>query len=194
MPVDVPFPARLLAWRKKARVSQAALDAAIGHPRGYVAQIEMGRLRPPDRATCLEIGRVLGVSGPIVWDAARDERLKALDPDLYDHYTRLAPVPSKFSDGEIGFIWTLRQMDEAVARGEFPTLAEHLDDMTIGVLIDVERGWANVSDLGLETVQALRHLQGMSVPQRRAIVRVLVAACAVAERDETGTASPERSA
>jgi transcriptional regulator with XRE-family HTH domain len=70
------FPQALRNWRRQAGVSQADLDTLLGRSAGTVAQFEVGRLKPPDRATCAAIAAALGVAEVEVWTIARDERLR----------------------------------------------------------------------------------------------------------------------
>jgi 5'-deoxynucleotidase YfbR-like HD superfamily hydrolase len=88
------FSRLLKAWRHQARRSQADVDEALGRPRGFIAQVEMGRLAPPRRKECFLIGLALGVPGETVWDASRPERLRLLDPELYEHYEKTMNPPA----------------------------------------------------------------------------------------------------
>lgn len=86
------FAESLKEWRKGADLSQAALDARVGMARGFVAQIEVGRLKPPGRSACEDLERALNAAlierdrSPLpegtVWRIAAPERLEQLDLDL----------------------------------------------------------------------------------------------------------------
>jgi transcriptional regulator with XRE-family HTH domain len=77
------FPQALRAWRRNAGVSQADLDTALGRSPGTIAQIEVGRQKPPDKATCAAIAAALLVPAADVWRIARDERLRLADEDAF---------------------------------------------------------------------------------------------------------------
>ncbi len=72
----IRFGEQLRAWRKKAGVSQAALERTIGKNRGWVNAQEKGGTKPPDKATCQEIAQALDLSDRLVWGTARAERLQ----------------------------------------------------------------------------------------------------------------------
>lgn len=81
------FGAKIKAWREEKALSQAELDTAIGKARGFIAQTETGRLKPPGRELCEAIGRALGRPPGEVWSCAAPERLRDFDEDLATWHT-----------------------------------------------------------------------------------------------------------
>lgn len=86
------FGLRLKAWRDAAGLNQSELDRAIGKSRGHVAQIETGRLYPPERSDCERWAGALGLSPGELWEAVAPYRLRAFDEDLWEwHYSQMGP-------------------------------------------------------------------------------------------------------
>lgn len=80
---ELSFGERIKAWRERAALTQAELDAAIGKTRGYTSQLEGGHIKkPPDRDTCEQIARAVGVPKLEVWRHAARDRLREFDPEL----------------------------------------------------------------------------------------------------------------
>jgi transcriptional regulator with XRE-family HTH domain len=93
------FGEKLRAWRKSARVSQASLERTIGRARGWVSSHEKGATKPPDKATCQQIAHALGLADQVVWTAARAERLRGFDEDLWRWYEEIErQTPSTSSE------------------------------------------------------------------------------------------------
>lgn len=77
------FGQRLKGWREDRALSQAAVDEAIEKTRGFTAQIETGRLKPPPREVCDKYDLVLQLPSGSVWRAAAPERLRDFDEALW---------------------------------------------------------------------------------------------------------------
>jgi transcriptional regulator with XRE-family HTH domain len=91
------FAARLKIWRETAGLSQRGLDRAMGYESvGYTAQLETGRLLPPDKETSARLEVALSLPEGAVWRFSAPLRLARLDPDLYELY---GPKPRKQHGG-----------------------------------------------------------------------------------------------
>lgn len=177
------FPTALRAWRGRAGVSQAELDGRIGRSAGTIAQIELGRLRPPDRAGCARIAVALGVSEREVWLAAREHRLRQFDEEIYADIVserEQSRTPLDLDEDETDLIRQLRAIDDQSGkpRGQ---MAEHLADLALLVLGDA-------GPFGHQAPWALARAMEMRQPRLRrllsAIVRVVETV--VDERAPTG--------
>ena len=106
------FGEKLRAWRKSARVSQASLERTIGRNRGWVNSHEKGVTKPPDKGTCEQIAQALGLADQVVWAAARAERLRGFDEDLWRWYegtegettSTSFEVSSEMSDSDVRYV------------------------------------------------------------------------------------------
>lgn len=108
------FPAALRAWRRQAGMSAAELDAKLGKTPGTITQIELGRLKPPDRATCNGIAAAVGAPVADVWRLARDERLRLADAEAYaDLKADFERGETTLLDQEDELVLTLRALDRA---------------------------------------------------------------------------------
>jgi transcriptional regulator with XRE-family HTH domain len=165
-----PFPQALRTWRRQAGVSQAELDAALEKTPGTITQIEAGRLKPPDRATCMVLAAALGAPASDVWRLARDERLRLADAEAYaDLKADLERGETTLLDHEEELILTLRALDRAQSAKE-GTVAQDIARIS-GVLVacllekDTLRGrvprklvWALARTSKLPTTRLLRLL------------------------------------
>lgn len=98
------FSQTLQSLRLQQGLTQSQLDDKIGRKPSFVRNLEAGINRPPDLATCRQIAAALGVSARTIWDAAKDERLRALDEDLYRAYVlaeRIDPLPGEDDAGDV---------------------------------------------------------------------------------------------
>ncbi|MAG24138.1 hypothetical protein CMI47_01035 [Candidatus Pacearchaeota archaeon] len=115
------FGEKLRAWRKSARVSQASLERVIGRNRGWVNSHEKGVTKPPDKGTCDQIAQALGLADPVVWAAARAERLRGFDEDLWRWYegtegettSTSFEVSREMSDSDVRYV-TIQEFREVV--------------------------------------------------------------------------------
>ena len=115
------FGEKLRAWRKSARVSQASLERVIGRNRGWVNSHEKGVTKPPDKGTCDQIAQALGLTDPVVWAAARAERLRGFDEDLWRWYegtegettSTSFEVSREMSDSDVRYV-TIQEFREVV--------------------------------------------------------------------------------
>lgn len=98
---EVSFGERIKEWRMRAGKTQAELDDAIGKRLGYTSQLEGGHIKkPPDRSTCQQIARALGMSTDEVWRHAARARLKEFDAQLLEfHDDELARAGSRSASG-----------------------------------------------------------------------------------------------
>lgn len=173
----------LKQWRIRSGLGQMELDAAIGKNRGFVNHLENGVTKPPERAVCFAIGAALGVSGEVVWDAARDERLQGFDLDLYRHYVggdrgrpcAVGAEPTPTED-EHDLLETLRWLDEAVGNAAHTPLAEHLMDAALTLLVDTSIGEKRPSHLAHDVVGRIRRFEELPDDKQRAVLRTFVAA------------------
>lgn len=79
--------------RVAAGLSQGKLDKAIGKARGYVNQVETGRICPPEKAVCDQMDGPFGLEPGTVWKRAAPGRLQ-----------------SRSKDGDL-WTWHLEQLD-----------------------------------------------------------------------------------
>ncbi len=109
---DGGFGDKLKQWRGERGLTQADLDKAIGKNRGHIAQIETGRLKPPEMPLCARIADVLGLDPVDVWEAAAPERLERFDSDLLDWHRRQVNRARELplSDEESTFVQELRRL------------------------------------------------------------------------------------
>ena len=129
------FPAALRAWRARVGMSQADLDARIGRTPGRIAQIELGRLKAPDRATCARIAEALGVAPAEVWTASREDRLFRSEPEIYADIVaeRALRAPAELTEDE----WALIRILRALEPGEGPGVIRPLTAITLPLLGDL---------------------------------------------------------
>lgn len=100
---ESPFGERIKAWRERAVLTQAELDAAIGKTRGYTSQLEGGHIKkPPDRTTCEGLARALGVPKSEVWRYAARERLREFDAELLSFHDDELARTGTDRDGDRG--------------------------------------------------------------------------------------------
>lgn len=146
------------------------LDATLGKTPGTITQIELGRLKPPDRATCSAIAAAVGAPVADLWRLARDERLRLADAEAYaDLKADLERGETTLLDHEEELVLTLRALDRAQSAKE-GTVAQDIARIS-GVLVaclsdkDTLRGraprklvWALARMSRLPTTRLLRLL------------------------------------
>ena len=204
------FSELLQAWRLQRGLTQAQLDQRLERTSTFVRNLEAGVNKPPDFAMCKRIAEVLGLPARVVWDAAREQRLRAFDEDLYRHYVlgeRVDALPGDVPNPEAQtwtaeetfLIQTLRWLDEDVPRvvdlvaGDEP-LAGVLEDALLTLFIDGAEPGAHPeppparapTSLARECVDALRTFSELSVTKQAALMRVFVAAVAAAKSEVPG--------
>jgi hypothetical protein len=131
-------------------VSQASIDTKMEWSKGFTAQVENGRLRPPDKANCDQLDTLLGLSRGTIWNAAKVERLERFDADLATEWRqrdeqRVASVHDdeatapgtgqQTSPDEQRVLVALRKLDRVIPSGDpaggllAPDLARALEDV-----------------------------------------------------------------
>jgi transcriptional regulator with XRE-family HTH domain len=191
------FSEQLQAWRLQRGLTQAQLDVKLGRTSTFVRNLEAGVNKPPDFAMCKLIAEALGLHVRVVWDAAREQRLRAFDEDLYRHYVlgeRVDELPVDSSNpderpwnsDETFLVQTLRWLDEDVPHPDGEPLAGLLEDALVTLFIAGEPGpgpAAQTTALAREAVHALQRFSELSVNKQAALLRVFAAAVAAAEPD-----------
>lgn len=140
------FGERLRDWREQAaggKISQRRLDLAIekNATSYYTAQVESGKINPPDRATCDIIAGALGLEPEEVWRFAAPERLRALHgkpgdlADWHDQVVRQARE-SDLSGAEDRLIAEVRRLGDGAAAALALALGEVVAHQ------DAERAWS----------------------------------------------------
>lgn len=191
--------------RMQQGLSQLQLDQKIGRKPSFIRNLEAGINRPPDLETCRQIAASLGVSARLIWDAARDERLRALDEDLYRAYVlgeRIDPLPGEAeaeaadlvrSEEEDFLLELLRWLDEDLPDPDEEPLAGLVGDALLTVFAAPAAGAGEGSGRGgtearqmptalaVECVRALRKFADYAPGRQAAVLRVLVAAVDAAE-------------
>ncbi len=183
------FPEALRSWRRQAGVSQAELDARLGRSAGTVAQFEVGRLKPPDRATCSAIAVALGVSEAEVWTIARDERLRLADPDAFADLAQehaRARLGSPLVEAEVELVNLLRVLDQERGQPE-GTVARIVSAIVFSVALQAVETEGAPERLSSRLVWALARVG--ELPSRR-LRRVLVAILRTVEAVVDASAVP----
>ncbi len=155
-------------------MSQADLDTLLGRSAGTVAQFEVGRLKPPDRATCAAIAAALGVAEVEVWTIARDERLRLADPDAFadlEQEHARARLEGPLVDHEVELVNLLRVLDREHGQAE-GTVARSLSAIMFPVTLQALESEGAPERLAGRVVWALARVG--ELPSRR-LRRVLVA-------------------
>lgn len=179
------FAERLRDWRSQHSLSQRALDDAMNRKRSFTSNIESGLVKPPDQATCLELGEVLGVPGHVVWQAARSERLRSMDEELWQYYegdTEVAAVdaggnPKTLTPEQDELLEYLTWLDD-----DFPddgtSLAEHLSLAALTVLVEAQASdGREPSALAKRFVACIRRFSELPPQQQRGLIEIFVTAC-----------------
>jgi transcriptional regulator with XRE-family HTH domain len=177
------FRASLKEWRHRQGLSQRDLDTAMGRKRSFTSNLEAGLTKPPDRATCTRLGEVLEVPGEVVWRAAREERLRAFDEELWEYYEGGATLTARTDSEaalpsptaiELELLEYLRWLD-----GEFPghdtPMAEHFANAVLTILLEKAcDGTTTPTEVADATVDCIRGLQNLSREQQKALMIVCV--------------------
>lgn len=182
------FGEQLRAWRKKAGVSQAALERTIGKNRGWVNAQEKGGTKPPDKETCQQIAQALDLSDRLVWGTARAERLQGFDEDLWIWYEcgdQDAPGTSGDeitpTETEETLIELLRWLDKDLKRDSGSTASE-LINLVLSALVEVnKKGKRLPKPMLREALEGLGQLSGASRSQQEKTLRAIVAILGVAQ-------------
>jgi transcriptional regulator with XRE-family HTH domain len=180
------FAERLKDWRAHRGLSQRGLDDAMNRKRSFTSNIESGLVKPPDQATCLELGEVLGIPGHVVWKAARSERLRLMDEELWSFYEGDADVAALDAEGSPKtltpeqdelleyFVW----LDQDFPAGDGTCLAEHLSLAALTVFVEAETGpGRKPSALAERFVSCIRRFSTLSPRQQRGLLKIFVVAC-----------------
>ncbi len=200
--VSGPFSERLQAWRLQRGLTQAQLDVQLGRTSTFVRNLEAGVNKPPDFGTCKLIAAALDLPARLVWDAAREQRLRGFDEDLYRYYVlgervdelpgdNAAPDERPWTPEETFLIQTLRWLDEDVPEDDGEPLAGLLEDALLTLFIaeatpaTTAPGTAAQAPTALarDCVRALRDFSRVSVTKQAALMRVFSAAVTAAEPD-----------
>ena len=175
-PVPTPFASRLRGWRLARGFTQQDLDRAIGRGIGFIRHLETDELRPPDLPTCLAIGTALGVPGQQVWAAARLERLRSFDMNLAaDFALAMESAGADVSGDGSELVERLRWLDEETGDADNTSLADHLGDAVLDVLLDVTGNGRQPTALGRKLVAAIRLMAALPVDRRLELIAALVA-------------------
>jgi transcriptional regulator with XRE-family HTH domain len=87
------FGSQIKAWREALDRSQADVDERVGKARGFTAQIETGRLKPPPKDLCDMYDVALERETGETWALAAPVRIQDADPDLFEwHRAQLEAV------------------------------------------------------------------------------------------------------
>lgn len=135
------------------------------------------------------------MSARTIWDAARDERLRALDEDLYRAYVlgeRIDLLPGEESveerrEDEDFLLELLRWLDEDVPDPDGEPLAALVGDALLtlfaegAVASERSDGAKAPTTLAVDCVKALRRFADYAPPRQAAVLRVMVATVAAAE-------------
>ena len=117
---STPFGQFLAEARGRASLSQTGIDTQMEWSKGYTAQLESGRLRPPDKANCDQLDTVLRLPHGTTWTAAKVERLQRLDADLaaeWRHREEQASAGGRLSLDEKRVARALRKLDKVTPSG-----------------------------------------------------------------------------
>jgi len=186
---EVPMPTfaeRLREWRAHRGISQRGLDDAMNRKRSFTSNIEGGLVKPPDQATCLQLGEVLGVPGHVVWQAARSERLHSLDEELWRFYegdTGVAALdvdgsPKTLTPEQDDLLEYLAWLDEDFPAEDGTCLAEHLSLAALTIFVEAEAGpGRKPSALAKRFVACVRRFSALPAKQQRGLLKLFVVAC-----------------
>jgi len=72
--------------RENAGLTQKELEQRLGKPGNYLSRVERGLLPPMSKADHYSLADVLGCDAEELWDAAARERVRALDPEILEHF------------------------------------------------------------------------------------------------------------
>jgi transcriptional regulator with XRE-family HTH domain len=125
--MDDDFPSRLRAWREAAGISRAQLENELTSARrnpsstgNYIAMLENGRHKPPDRGVCEVIAAKLDLPADEVWTASARARMAAVGVlDFHDEVigrtaeAARAVASGKLNEREQDLIEWLRDVDRA---------------------------------------------------------------------------------
>ncbi|MFH1462991.1 MAG: helix-turn-helix transcriptional regulator [Pseudomonadota bacterium] len=179
------FAEKLREWRAHRGISQRVLDDVMNRKRSFTSNIESGLVKPPDQDTCLQLGEVLGVPGHVVWQAARSERLRSMDEELWRFYegdTHVAAVdadgaPRAITPEQDELLEYLSWLDEDFP-GDGTSLAEHLSLAALTVMVEAEAdGDRRPSAMAERFVACIRRFSELPPQQQRGLLEVFVAAC-----------------
>ncbi len=183
------FADQLRAWRKKKGLSQRALDKAIGGRQSFTSNIESGLVKPPPYQACMTLGEALGVPGELVWQAARGERLRALDEELWAYYegegatSRARSLDLSYFEAEL--VQYLRWLDEEFPEETEPPLAAILSTLALTLMVDDSEGdTRKASPLAPSIVEAFRNLTKLHPRPQRHIMTILSRTIMLAAEEE----------
>jgi transcriptional regulator with XRE-family HTH domain len=139
------FGDRISAWRALVGLSQAGVDEALGKKRGYIAQIETGRLKPPEREVCAALDEVLRRAPGEVWSLAAPARLEDFDAEVWAWHRAQVDQARGFNltPVETALVETLREVqaseDDHAPSGASFSVATWLDEHL--KFLQVAAGW-----------------------------------------------------
>ncbi len=120
------FASFLVAARAAASLTQASVDTYMEWSKGYTAQLENGRLKPPDKASCERLDLLFRQRPGTTWDAAKLDRLERMDADLAAEWRRMVLAravqgASTVSSEEQRLVVALRQLDHLMPAADTGT-------------------------------------------------------------------------